>query len=418
MYQQFTTGKLLPAVLGTAMLACGICAQAQAADASSVTWKLSGFGTIGAVHSGNPHADFTTSPLKAHGAGHTESWSPDIDSRFGAQLDASYGRWSAVLQVVSEQRLDGSYRPLVEWANVKYQVTPDLAVRVGRIALPIFLAADYRKVGYIVPWVRTPAEVYGGQPLSGSDGVDLTWRWNRGALRNTTQAFYGHIDLNLYNDLRLQASGIAGLSHSIEQGAFSARISAGTANLTTDIGKELFDALRLFGPQGQALARRYEIVDKRINLLTAGASYDPGGWFVTAEGGRTSTHSLLGDMSALYVGAGMRFGAFTPYAGYARSRAESAATDPGLPLAGLPPRAAATASVLNAGLNAYLFSMAAQSTWSAGVRWDLAPNMALKAQYERVRPEDGTRGFFSNTQPDFRTGQAAHVTSVALDFVF
>lgn len=418
MYQQLTTGKGLPAVLGSAMLACGISAQAQAADPSSLTWKLSGFGTVGAVHSSNPNADFTTSPLKANGAGYTESWSPDVDTRFGAQLDASYGRWSAVLQVVSEQRLDGSYRPLVEWANVKYQVTPDLAVRAGRIALPIFLAADYRKVGYIVPWVRTPAEVYGGQPLSGSDGVDLTWRWNRGALRNTTQAFIGHIDLNLYNELRLKASGIAGLSHSIEQGAFSGRISAGTASLTTDIGKGLFTALRAFGPQGDALARRYEIVDKRIAILTAGASYDPGGWFVTAEGGRTRTHSLLGDMSAMYVGAGMRFGAFTPYAGYARSRAESAASDPGLSLAGLPPRAAATASVLNAGLNAYLFSMSAQTTWSTGVRWDLAPNMALKAQYERVRPEDGTRGFFSVTQPAFRSGEAAHVTSVALDFVF
>ena len=74
--------------------------------------------------------------------------------------------------------------------------------------------------------------------------------------------------------------------------------------------------------------------------------------------------------------------------------------------------------MLNAGLNAYLFSMAAQTTWSTGVRWDLAPNMALKAQYERVRPEDGTRGFFSITQPAFRSGEAAHVTSVALDFVF
>lgn len=417
MYQQFTPGKLLPAVLGTAMLACGLCASAHAAD-SSPTWKLSGFGTVGVVHSSNRDADFTTSPLKASGAGYTESWSPDVDSRFGVQLDVSKGRWSGVLQVVSEQRLDGSYRPLVEWANLKYQVTPDLAVRAGRIALPVFLAADYRKVGYIVPWVRTPAEVYGGQPLSGSDGVDLTWRWTRGGLRNTTQAFYGHTDLNLYNELRVQAAGIAGLSHSVEQGAFSGRISAGTGSLTTDLGKDLFTALRAFGAQGGALARRYEIVDKRITILTAGASYDPGGWFVTAEGGRTRTHSLLGDMSALYVGAGMRFGAFTPYAGYARSRAETPASDPGLSLAGLPPRAAATAGMLNAGLNAYLFAMAAQTTWSTGLRWDLAQNVALKAQYERVRPEDGTRGFFSNVQPGFRSGQSNHVTSVALDFVF
>ena len=56
-----------------------------------------------------------------------------------------------MLQVVSEQRLDRSYRPIVEWANIKYQATPDLSLRFGRIALPMFLAADYRKIGYAYP---------------------------------------------------------------------------------------------------------------------------------------------------------------------------------------------------------------------------------------------------------------------------
>jgi hypothetical protein len=67
----------------------------------------------------------------------TRRWSTDVDSRLGAQLDATLARhWSAVLQVVGEQGLDNSYRPRVEWANIKYQATPELALRVGRIALP------------------------------------------------------------------------------------------------------------------------------------------------------------------------------------------------------------------------------------------------------------------------------------------
>lgn len=417
MYQHFKPGTLLPAVLGTSLFACGLCANAHAAD-KEFNWKLSGFGTLGAVHSSNRNADFTTSPLKADGAGYTRPWSPHVDSRLGAQLDVDMGRWSAVLQVVSEQRLNESYRPLVEWANIKYQVTPDLAVRAGRIALPVFLAADYRKIGYIVPWVRSPAEVYGGQPLSGSDGVDLTWRWNQGGLRNTTQAFYGHTDLDLFNGLRLKAAAIRGVSHSVEQGAFSGRVSAFTGSLTTDLGQEVFAPLRAFGPQGAALARRYEIIDKRIVIVTAGATYDPGDWFITAEGGRSNMNSVLGDVSALYVGAGRRIGAFTPYLGYARSHSEVPTSTPGLPLAGLPPPLAAGAARLNAGLNAYLFAIAAQVTWSAGLRWDVAQNVALKAQYEQVRPQQGTRGMFSTVQPGFRSDQISHVTSLALDFVF
>ena len=82
--------------------------------------------------------------------------------------------------LISEQRLDNTYRPRVEWANLKYQVTPELALRVGRIALPMFLTADYRKVGYAYPWVRPPVEGYGSLPISSSDGVDATTAPARG----------------------------------------------------------------------------------------------------------------------------------------------------------------------------------------------------------------------------------------------
>jgi hypothetical protein len=86
-------------------------------------------------------------------------------------------KWSAVLQLVSERTLRDGYAPVVEWANLQYQVTPDLSVRVGRIALPLFLTGDYRKAGYALPWVRPPVELYGAIPLSNSDGVDASYRW-------------------------------------------------------------------------------------------------------------------------------------------------------------------------------------------------------------------------------------------------
>jgi hypothetical protein len=44
--------------------------------------------------------------------------------------------------------------------------------------------------------------------------------------------------------------------------------------------------------------------------------------------------------------------------------------------------------------------------------------MALKLQYDRVTPHHGSRGTLINLTPAFRSGQTAHVTSVALDFVY
>ena len=153
-------------------------------------WRISGFGTLGVVHAGEREADYTSSVFKANGAGATRRWSTDVDSRLGVQLDATLARhWSAVLQVVSEQGLDNTYRPRVEWANIKYQATPELALRVGRIALPVFLTADYRKVGYAYPWVRPPVEGYNVLPVTSSDGIDATLRWGVGPIRNASQVF-------------------------------------------------------------------------------------------------------------------------------------------------------------------------------------------------------------------------------------
>lgn len=411
-------GKRLPAAAALCALVCaGSAARAQDTEASP-TWKLSGFGTLGAVHSGERNADFSASVLRASGAGYSKSWSPNVDSRVGAQLDVGMDDWSGVLQVVSEQRLDGTYQPQVEWANIKYQLTPDVAVRVGRIALPVFLAADSRKVGYTMPWIRPPVEVYGALPIFSSDGVDATWRWNIGDVLQSTQVFAGGTERDLGNGLRIKARDIVGISHSIERGPLSARLSAAGGRLDTSIGDELFAALRMFGAPGAALADRYSIADKRVSMISAGVSYDTGDWFASAEAGRTRTNSILGDGTSLYVGAGWRQGAFTPWAGYAQVRADLATRVAGLPTDGLPPPLAAAAGQVNAGLNGFLMTIPIQSTWSAGIRWDVAPDLALKVQVERVRPRDGSRGTLINAQPGFRSDRAFNVASVALDFVF
>src|SRR5450432_353257 len=133
---------------------------------SASMFSFSGFGTVGLVHSSEDRADFTASPLAPNGAGYTHSWSPDIDSRLGAQVIAHFTpQLSAMLQVVSEQRYDKTFRPQVEWANLSYQPTPELGLRVGRIVLPTFLLSDSRKVGYANPWLRPPAEFYSLSPV-------------------------------------------------------------------------------------------------------------------------------------------------------------------------------------------------------------------------------------------------------------
>jgi hypothetical protein len=382
-------------------------------------WTFGGFGTVGVAHSANRQADYTSTILKPRGVGYTRSWSPHLDSRLGAQLGVTANKqWSGVVQLISEQGLEGNYRPIVEWAYIKYQATPDLSLRFGRIALPIFLAADYRKVGYAYTWARTPVELYGGVPLTNSDGVDLSYRWNTGSVKHVDQVFYGRNAMEVAQSYRLKVRKLAGLSHSVEYGALSARASLLTAELSVDIARGLFDGFRQFGAQGAALADRFDVDHKRADFLSVGLSYDPGEWFAMAEIGRRDTRSYLGSNTGLYASAGYRFDKLTPYLSYAAVRANTPTTDPGIGVAGLPPPLAAAAAGLNAGLGAILATIPAQRSFSAGLRWDLMASAALKLQLDRVQPMHGSQGSLIAVQPGFQSGRAFNVTSATLDFVF
>lgn len=382
-------------------------------------WTFGGFGSVGLVHSSERQADYTANVLNPGDAGFSRRWSPNVDSRLGGQIAVDLDdRWSAVLQVVAERSLTASYRPQVEWANVSYQATPDLKVRVGRIALPIFLVGDARKASYALPWVRPPVEMYAGIPVSNSDGIDASYRWRVGGFNNVTQVFYGHTRIKTSDSSEARANALSGLSNTLTSNALTLRASVLTTSLSLDLARPLFDAFRQFGAQGVALADHYDVKAKRGTAGSVGLSYDPGAWFVMTEISRFNAHSFVGDKTAWYASAGYRLGDVTPYATYASTKSNRPTVDAGLPLAGLPAPLAGAARQLNAGLALLLDAVPVQHTVSLGARWDLAPGRALTLQYDRLLPQGGSNGTLRNVQPGFRSGVPAHVVSAMLDFVF
>jgi hypothetical protein len=282
----------------------------------------------------------------------------------------------------------------------------------------MFLAADYRKVGYAYTWVRPPVEAYNAVPLTNSDGVDASYRWNHGALKNTTQVFYGGTKKALWDNATLEAHGVAGLSHSSAYRHATVRIAAVRGSMTMDLARPLFDAYRQFGAPGSTIARRFALEHKRVSAMSAGLNYDPGSWFVTGELGRIKTSSHLGDSFTAFASAGYRLGSLTPYLGYAVIDPDSAVADPGLALDGMAPLQAYAASYLNGQLNHVLAGVPAQSTLTLGARWDFHPGLALKAQYGRVRQRPGSRGMLINVAEGFVPGRPVHVASAVLDVVF
>jgi diguanylate cyclase (GGDEF)-like protein len=217
-----------------AVLVCVMAPGAQAAELPK--FSFNGFGTFGVVHSDEEQADFAAGLFVPDGAGYTRDWSPEVDSVLGVQLTANLTfRLTGILQVVSEQQYDENYTPTVEWANLTFDITPNLSVRAGRMVQQTFIVSEYRKVRYATPWGRPPKEAYDMIPVTNADGVDLNYRFRFKGFTNNLRGLYDVRDVNIPDGSEANArdgeQGILGLVGT--DGVFRVRrtgndISAGT----------------------------------------------------------------------------------------------------------------------------------------------------------------------------------------------
>nr|WP_290955548.1 porin [Halomonas sp.] len=370
------------------------------------------------VHSDESHADYVSDIFASKGAGHSNDWSAQVDSRLGLQATLHVTpKITSVVQVASEKRYDGSYAPGIEWANIQYDLTPNLNVRVGRMVQGTFMASEHRKINYATPWVRPPQEVYRLIPVAYFDGVDMRYQYATDATTNELRLGYGGGSVD-YPTGSIDASDSWGLSHRTQWGATTLFASYGELKVSVDELSQFFDIYRSFGPPGELIANRYEVEGKRSSVISLGVGYDPGPWFVMGEWARSTSSSVLGDNEGSYLTAGYRIASWTPFVGISRARVTSNTSEEGLNAALYPSPFAEGAVLLNDILNDVLASGMQQRGVTLGTRWDLRPGMALTAQYDYIDMRSGSPGGLINQQPKFDPGGHINLFSLALDFVF
>ena len=348
----------------------------------------------------------------------SRDWSAAVDSLIGGQVAATITpKFSAVLQVIAQQNYNNTFWPHIEWADLKYQVTPELSVRAGRIVIPSFLVSDSRQVGYSNPWVRPPLDLYSLIPVTENDGVDASYRLHTGRVLQTLVAEYGDARPNTPTVGTAQSRRHWLIADPLEYGPTTLHLAYQESHISIAYLSNLIDAFQQFGAQGVAIESRYDPDDKLLSFLSLGAMYDPGQWFATAEWGTVDFHSVLGKKTAWYISSGYRFSRITPFVTFAQARADNL-SDPGLTLSALSPSFQPTAAGLNLALNSLLRAKPVQKTISFGVRWDLVKNADLKLQFDRMLIGAGSTGVLRNVQPGFRLGSDVSVFTATVDFVF
>lgn len=351
---------------------------ATAAWGEDITASFSAYGTFGGTFTSNGNYQYYHTSTEFKGA--SNDFDAALDSRIGAQAQVDVGsNVSVVVQELAEQRGSTPFSLGTEWAFIQYIPTPDVKLRLGRVALSSFLFTDTRNVGYAQPWLEAPNEVYYSEPYTNLDGGQGLWHLNAGPVGLDLQGEYGISSLE--SDVagvpvQLNAKYMWNVSAAATYQSLLLRIAETKVVTEVSLPLSATNTLNVLNAD---------------SFLSVGAQYDDGRALVLAEWTKRTEPIFpqlgvpIAEAKQWYVGAGFHYMKLTPMLIYGKfNSTTSLVTPPG-----------------NMG------------TVSASLRYDVLANVALKFQISR--PEVSNSDYFID--PNYASSQRVNVYSLGADFV-
>jgi hypothetical protein len=376
---------------------------------SDSAFSLHGFGTIGLARTTSDDVEFVRDLSQPRGI--KKDWSPLIDSVLGLQAAWRFSpQIEAVVQANSRYRHDKTFSPDIAWAYLKYEPTPNLSFRAGRLGTEFFMMADSRWVGYSFLTVRPPGDFFWYLPFYSIHGADAALTIPLGETVLRAKAFYGHSDgqIPLANEQwNITDSPMLGGYVEYEYGSWLVRASYANILFKHDLPyaqvlKQQFNIL-LTQAQSDFLVTR----NMRSHYYSLGFVFDQGPWqgqlmLNHIEQGSNAFESSDGG----YVLAGYRVGEATPYLGYSWVNSREKAR-------------LVTGNLSVDTVTDYVMgdSHSDQKTTFVGVRWDVVRDVAVKAQWDSIHGDPKTY-FPYRQEKRSRWDGTIDVFSLTLDFVF
>ena len=328
------------------------------------------------------------------------------DNTLGVKIGADINdKVELTVQMLAKGTVDG-YSTNAHWAYIDFELSNQLSLRAGRLNFPGAFYSDVQEVGYSYLWVRNPIEVYTLLPLSTYSGVDLVYTLNYKEVEFTVQPFLGSAPPFPISDLSVEVGLAYGfsLTSSFELGKISI-VAAAAEDISFFVGGGMERAVDYL-----LISAGVEIEYENIIFIGEITKKD----IVNHASTSVVSHS---DMAAWYMTLAYRVGDFVPHFTVAGTQSDNAAIfysansqAPGTPPAGVSPEAWRVPVDMLIPGNTELFL---QRSITAGVRYDLSDQVALKLEAQRITPEKGTWGVFASDP-----GEHADLFSLAVDLVF
>ncbi|MFP5391047.1 MAG: hypothetical protein ACLGI6_05820 [Gammaproteobacteria bacterium] len=239
----------------------------------------------------------------------------------------------------------------LDWAYLSYDLTPEVTLQAGRRRLPIYAYSDSVYVGYTLPWVRVPQDIYGWE-VGAYNGANVSYTTSLGDWAVRANLFAGQETTRDNVEMRNIYYG-----HKVDD-AWK-HILGGYLDVSNDV----FGA-RLIYMQNSIDLKLY-VPDEapsfstgvRQRIIGLSGSIDYRNWMVRAEANTFQRPSLDYRSRSFTATVGYRWGKFTPLVGYSSYKEKLTDTY--------------TAAQID-------------TTRFAAVRWDFRKNMDLKIQFDKV----------------------------------
>ena len=311
----------------------------------------------------------------------------------------------------------------LEWAYLTWQPSKRWRFMAGKLRTPLYLHSDTIDVGFSYPWIIPPQAVY--TPYSPSDitGLSAAYQFNIQEWGIETKAYWGRFEGAITvldeNPVGIKVDKQGGLILALNRGNLRLRASYHRAavEIKAPALARLAGALRQsgFNKSADSLNTKTD-----ISFMQAGVSYDALDYFLKAEWTRVSSSPAFGVISydSYYLSGGHTFYPFnlsiTPHATFANISIDDAPppVNENLELAPAPLRLAYLGV-----FQSDLIGNDSLQRLSVGLRWDVNPAVALKAEWVHLRADRDQRGFFKfDPAADF--DRKANLFLLGLEWVF
>jgi len=384
-------------------------------------FSVKGFGSIGYTRTDTDQIGFYRNRTQTQEA--KKSLEISTDSRLGIQLDVDISKsLQASTQFILRDHAGDFLEQNLDSVYLRWYLTEDTSIRLGRMGADSFLLSDYRNVGYAYPWMRPPHEFYSNIPITHYDGIDVTKFLSLGNNYLSLKAFAGYTSTNLseeYANLELEGP-IAGANIVYESENWRTRVGYTYIRQVKEIQLQTLRAAindpltNSVIPGISDLTPLLSVKDSNLHFISLGTTYDDGTWLVHTEASYIDTQNIFNpDVASAYLSIGRRFSTLTLYTLYGISHSfhkKHKVPDVRFPVPALIALQQATDSAIND-------NGTDEQSLSLGLRWDLHPKVAFKAQWSHYWLADDGASLWqkpaSRKIPD-----NVNVISFGFDFIF